>query len=202
MVAATGAEPVPHASLLPDESEGRERWPEDPIAGMALFSPTFVAWGGYEDDMADEIAAMRASPAAEAFAARFAGWLSLGPLPDGVEVHPSVPQLAVLRHARAFVTHAGMGSTVEALWSGVPTVAIPQAVEQLANAARIAELGAGVHLPREQVTARALGDAVRHVALDPGVAARVAALRDEVRASGGAARAADAVEDALPRPGA
>lgn len=125
--------------------------------------------------------------------------VDLGPPPDGVEVHAQVPQLVVLAHADAFVTHAGMGGCAEALWFGVPTVAIPQAVDQFANADRLAELGVGVHLPAAEVTADRLREAVLAVAGDPEVAARCAALRDRVRADGGAERAADLIEAYLPR---
>ncbi len=54
-------------------------------------------------------------------------------------LHRWVPQLAVLGHASAFVTHAGMGGSSEGLWQGVPMVAVPQAVDQFGNAARLAE---------------------------------------------------------------
>src|SRR5262245_9476115 len=50
---------------------------------------------------------------------------SLAPLPDGVEAARTQPQLDVLDHADVFITHAGMGSSAESLWFGVPTVAIP-----------------------------------------------------------------------------
>ncbi|MFJ9559975.1 macrolide family glycosyltransferase [Streptomyces fuscichromogenes] len=121
----------------------------------------------------------------------------LGPLPAHFEVHAHIPQLAVLAHASVFVTHAGMGGTMEAVQYGVPMVAIPQMAEQRVNAGRIEELGLGVHLPRERVTAAALREAVLRVAEDPAVRAGVAALRAETGRSGGAPAAADLVEDAL-----
>jgi MGT family glycosyltransferase len=58
----------------------------------------------------------------------------LAPLPAHVQAARTQPQLDVLEHADVFVTHAGMGSAAESLWFGVPTVAIPQAVDQFANA--------------------------------------------------------------------
>ncbi|WP_248962144.1 macrolide family glycosyltransferase [Sphaerisporangium perillae] len=121
----------------------------------------------------------------------------LGPLPAGFEVHRSVPQLAVLAEASAFVTHAGMGGCSESLWFGVPTVAIPQAVDQFGNAAMLEALGAGRHLPADQVTAATLRSAVDAVAGSADVAARLAAIRGTVRAHGGVDRAADAVESFL-----
>jgi len=49
----------------------------------------------------------------------------------------------VLRHARAFLSHAGMNSTMEALHYGVPLVALPQMPEQAANADRVVERVSG-----------------------------------------------------------
>ncbi len=118
----------------------------------------------------------------------------LGPLPESVEVHETVPQLAILDVASAFITHAGMGGCTESLWYGVPTVAIPQAVDQFGNAAQLEALGVGKHLPADQVTAKSLREAVDEVSSSPGVAARLAALRAEIRANGGITAATDAVE--------
>lgn len=121
----------------------------------------------------------------------------LGPLPDSFEAHESVPQLAVLAAASAFITHAGMGSCTESLWFGVPTVAIPQAVDQFGNAALLESLGVGRHLPAAEVTAESLREAVDAVSSDPEVAARLATLKAESRANGGVSIAADAVESFL-----
>ncbi|MBM7809912.1 macrolide family glycosyltransferase [Saccharothrix algeriensis] len=118
----------------------------------------------------------------------------LGPLPPTVEVRPRYPQPAVLRHAAAFVTHAGMNSTMEALRAGVPLVAVPRTPEQVVNAERVEQLGLGVHLSPDGLTARALRDAVAGVVDDPAVRANLAAMRDEIAAAGGAARGADEIE--------
>jgi MGT family glycosyltransferase len=124
---------------------------------------------------------------------------ALGPVPANVQVHRQVPQLAVLRHARVFVTHAGMGGTMEGLHFEVPLVAIPQMAEQRANADRIAELGLGTVLPPEAVTADTLWSAVEGVAADERVRERLAWMRGEMTAAGGAPAAADAVERILGR---
>lgn len=110
-----------------------------------------------------------------------------------VRVRPSVPQLAVLRRASVAVTHAGMGSVLEALHAGVPLVAVPQVPEQAITARRLAALGAAVHLDRDGVDAASLRSAVEHVATDPGVRRAVARLRHAVLAAGGAPAAARAV---------
>ncbi len=119
---------------------------------------------------------------------------SLGPLPSSVEVYESVPQLAVLEAASAFITHAGMGGATEALWFGVPTVAIPQAADQFGNAAQLEALGVGRHLPASSVTASSLREAVDEVTSSAAVASRLAELKAEIRGHGGVSFAADAVE--------
>ncbi|WP_410615810.1 macrolide family glycosyltransferase [Amycolatopsis sp. lyj-109] len=121
----------------------------------------------------------------------------LGPLPSSVEVHESVPQLAVLEAASAFITHAGMGGATEALWFGVPTVAIPQAADQFGNAAQLAALGVGRHLPAESVTVSSLREAVDEVSSSASVASRLAELKAEIRGHGGVSVAADAVESCM-----
>ncbi|WP_181775460.1 macrolide family glycosyltransferase [Amycolatopsis pittospori] len=121
----------------------------------------------------------------------------LGPLPEHIEVHPFVPQLAVLEAASAFITHAGMGGSTESLWYGVPTVAIPLATDGFGNAAKLAELGVGEELAASDVTASTLRAAVERVASSPSVAARLAEVRAETRGNGGIERAADAVESFL-----
>jgi MGT family glycosyltransferase len=119
---------------------------------------------------------------------------ALGPIPGNVDVRPWFPQPAVLRHARAFVSHAGMGSTMEALYYGVPLVCVPQMVEQEMNAGRVAELGLGVRLDPEQLTAGDLRAAVDAVTADAAMRAALDRMRAATRNAGGAVAAADAIE--------
>ena len=121
----------------------------------------------------------------------------LGDLPANFDVRRHVPQLEVLAHADAFLTHAGMNSTMEALHSSVPMVAIPQMNEQRANALRVEELGLGSHLPKEETNARKLREAVDAVAGDQAVRERVRAMGERMRKVDGRALAADAVEKCL-----
>jgi MGT family glycosyltransferase len=66
---------------------------------------------------------------------------------------PFVPQLEMLQRASMFVTHGGMNSTMEALYYGVPMVVLSQMMEQEMTARRIEELGLGVALDQENLTA-------------------------------------------------
>ena len=119
---------------------------------------------------------------------------ALGEVPANVEIHQHVPQLVVLRHAEVFVSHCGMGSTLESLHAGVPLVGVPQMPEQAANATRAEQLGCGRALDTSAVTAEELRRVVEEVAVDESVRAALAEMRDHVRACGGAAEGADALE--------
>jgi demethyllactenocin mycarosyltransferase len=121
-------------------------------------------------------------------------------VPAHIDVRRRVPQLRVLSEADLFVTHAGMGSVMEALSFGVPMVTVPQMTEQRANAERVAELGAGVVLHRDRVTAETLGAAARAVLGDPRFAERAGELRGHVERSGGAPAAVDLIESLLAGP--
>ncbi|MFE1772638.1 macrolide family glycosyltransferase [Streptomyces sp. NPDC059008] len=118
-------------------------------------------------------------------------------LPANIEVRSWVPQLAVLEQADAFVTHAGMGGSGEGLYTGVPMIAVPQGAEQFINADRLVELGVARRIDTADATAEALRTALVELTADPAVAARSAELRAEVRAQGGARRAADLIEERL-----
>ncbi|MFR9729812.1 macrolide family glycosyltransferase [Saccharopolyspora sp. MS10] len=120
----------------------------------------------------------------------------LGEIPANFDVRASLPQPGVLRRATAFLTHNGMGSTMEALAYGVPMIGLPQMLEQAANADRVAELGLGRRLTDDEVTPQGLLAAVEEVAADEGVRANLAAIRAELETAGGAAAGAEVIVDA------
>jgi MGT family glycosyltransferase len=119
----------------------------------------------------------------------------LGVAPDWVRLRESVPQPAVLRLANAFVTHAGMGSCTEGLWYGVPMVALPQAVDQPANAAQLEAIGVGRQLRADSPSASEIREAIPGIAADPQVRLRLNEIRDDLHRIGGPGHAPDAVED-------
>lgn len=125
---------------------------------------------------------------------------SLGPLPPTIEVRSWFPQPAVLRHAAAFVTHAGMGSTMEALYYGVPLVTFPQMPEQVVNVDRVQDLGLGQRLDPDTLTADTLRTAVGQVTSSSEVRANLDRMRTAARSGGGAPRGAAAIEEHLSKP--
>jgi len=126
---------------------------------------------------------------------------TLGPVPENFLVRARVPQLEVLQRAQVFITHGGMGSTMEGVWFGVPLVVVPQMPEQALSATRIEELGGGVHLPPENATPDALRRAVEKVSEEPGYKQRILELQAAAREAGGAQRAAEALREYAARKG-
>jgi UDP:flavonoid glycosyltransferase YjiC (YdhE family) len=115
-----------------------------------------------------------------------------------------VPQLAILERAHIFLTHAGLNSMHESLWSGVPMVAVPQQFEQLRNAQAMAAAGAGIVIDAEAwgkpASAAALRAAVDE--LEAGhqrYADAAAMLGRSLREGGGYVEAANRIEQAATR---
>lgn len=121
----------------------------------------------------------------------------LVPIPGNIDIRPSFPQLEVLRHAAAFLSHTGMNSTMEALYFAVPLVAFPLQPEQEANARRIQDLGLGRRLLQEGLTPELIRQTVIEVSGDQVIRDNLEAMSKRVRGSGGARAAADAIEDYL-----
>jgi MGT family glycosyltransferase len=120
----------------------------------------------------------------------------LGEVPDNVEVHTWVPQLSVLRQADAFVTHAGMGGSSEGLHTGVPMIAVPQAVDQFDNADRLVELGVARRIDTGEASAERLRTALLELTAAPETARRLADISARLQA-GGTSYAADLIEAEL-----
>ena len=80
------------------------------------------------------------------------------------------------------VGHGGSGSTLAALAAGVPQALVPLFVDGPVNAARVAELGAGVALDGADAVAGELAAAVAAVLGDPAHRAAARAVADEIAA--------------------
>jgi len=104
----------------------------------------------------------------------------LGALPEGVSAHAHVDQLAVLRRADLFVTHAGFNGVQEGLAAGVPLLMCPITFEQELNAQIVAERGAG--LICADSSARSVAEGARLLLDDPSYRAAAQRLARELRA--------------------
>ncbi|MDN3287003.1 macrolide-inactivating glycosyltransferase [Streptomyces thermocarboxydus] len=122
----------------------------------------------------------------------------LGDVPPNVEVRSWMPQLAILKQADLFVTHAGAGGSQEGLATATPMIAVPQAVDQFGNADMLQALGVARHLPTQEATPEALRTAALALVDDPEVARRLKDVQAEMAKEGGTKRAADLIEAELP----
>ncbi len=117
-----------------------------------------------------------------------------GPTPGNFIVCQSVPQLEILQRATLFITHAGMNSTNEALFYGVPLLAILQATDQHYIARRIEQSGAGIRLSRTQVTASRLRNSADEIRMNANYAQASARIGASLRQAGGFRAALQAIQ--------
>ncbi|MFC0543011.1 macrolide family glycosyltransferase [Kutzneria chonburiensis] len=124
----------------------------------------------------------------------------LGEIPANFDVRPFFPQPEVLRHADVFLSHSGMGSTMEAIMRQVPIVSYPQIPEQSANGRRVQELGLGRLLDiSRDVDPDELRRVVEEVLADKEIPVNLAAMAAHVAAAGGPSAGADAIEQLMAR---
>jgi UDP:flavonoid glycosyltransferase YjiC (YdhE family) len=107
--------------------------------------------------------------------------------PRNVKVVPVADHDELLPGCDAVVTHGGLGTVLRALAHGVPLLMLPLGRDQYINAARAAELGAGIQLehdappPRIRRTLEHLISAPQFRAAAAAIAARLAADEPDLR---------------------
>src|SRR6266511_3672212 len=102
--------------------------------------------------------------------------------PANVTFLGRVPHDELLDACTAVVTHAGWGTVSRALVRGLPLVLVPISGDQPYIAARCADLGLGIALAAESVTAAGIRDAVRAVIEEPRYRKAALELAAELRA--------------------
>ncbi|ETI67408.1 macrolide family glycosyltransferase [Neobacillus vireti] len=117
----------------------------------------------------------------------------LGEIPKNFIVKNYVPQTEVLKYTKLFITHGGMNSVHEGLYYGVPLIVIPQSADQPVIAGQVANIGAGIQLQMENLTANQLSEAAEHVLGQPSFHKAVANIRDSFQKSGGFKRAVNEI---------
>lgn len=117
----------------------------------------------------------------------------LGEIPKNFIVKNYVPQTEVLKYTRLFITHGGMNSTNEGLYYGIPLIVIPQSADQPVIAQQVANLGAGIKLQMQGLTASQLRETVEHVLRYPSFHKAVANIRESFQKSGGYQQAVDEI---------
>jgi UDP:flavonoid glycosyltransferase YjiC (YdhE family) len=113
---------------------------------------------------------------------------------EHVLVREYVPQLALLPHLDAVVTHGGHNTVCEALAFALPLVVAPIRDDQPIVARQVVSAGAGVRVRFGRAHVPELRAAVTDVLYRPELRAGAARVRESFAAAGGAAVAADRLE--------
>lgn len=104
------------------------------------------------------------------------------PAPPNTRVVSYVPLHALLPTCAVIVSHAGAGTTANALRCGVPQVLAPSDFDTPVRAARLAELGAAVTVGFDSLDGAEVRDAVLRILADDSFAAAARRLRRQVLA--------------------
>ncbi len=147
-------------------------------AGRRFLTEAIDALGG----MADQLQAVVVGPADL-------------PAPENVLVRDFVPQLALLPHLHAVVSHAGHNTVCESLAHGVPLVVAPIRDDQPTVAQQVSDAGAAIRVKFGRVRAPELAAVVAAVVDDPSYGAAARRLKASFDSAGGAPAAAAALEE-------
>lgn len=114
--------------------------------------------------------------------------------PANLLVRERVPQLALLPHLDAVVSHGGHNTVCETLAHGLPLVVAPIRDDQPVVADQVVRAGAGLRVRFGRVRAPELRAAVRSVLDEPAYRAAAGSVRQSFEAAGGAPAAARRLE--------
>jgi MGT family glycosyltransferase len=115
--------------------------------------------------------------------------------PRNFMVRTRIPQLTVLPHVQAVVCHAGQNTVAESLFHGLPLVVLPIKDDQTVIAQQVVEAGAGLRLRFGRTSPAELRRAVDLVLEDLMYRRSAERIRASFIAAGGAARAAQLLEE-------
>lgn len=126
--------------------------------------------------------------------------------PDGIVdcsapnvlVVPRVPQLALMPHLGAVVSHAGHNTVCEALAHAVPLVVAPIRDDQPAIAEQVVNAEAGVRVKFRRATPDDLRAAIHQALTDPSLKAGAHQVQQSFQSAGGPTAAATHLEHLLP----
>ena len=116
------------------------------------------------------------------------GWggLQKANIPDSIFMIDSIPHSWLFPRVSAVVHHGGASTTAAGLKAGVPSVIIPFFGDQPFWGQRIADLGVGSKpIPRKQLTAGRLANAIQEVVTNEDIRQRAAKLGKKIQTENG-----------------
>lgn len=87
----------------------------------------------------------------------------LGEVPDHIRIETFSNQAAILKDAALFITHGGMASVHEAVYTSTPMIVIPAIPEQVATAESVETLGIGIQLQPGSITGELLHSSIKAI---------------------------------------
>lgn len=91
------------------------------------------------------------------------------PVPENVVLRKWLPQQDILGHPniRLFISHAGLLSTQQSIYHGVPTIYFPFYFDQMTNAKGVHEKNAGIKMDIWTFTEEELESAINAILTEP-----------------------------------
>ncbi|MEU1884046.1 activator-dependent family glycosyltransferase [Micromonospora sp. WMMD987] len=148
------------------------------------------------DQLFEAVAGLDAEIVATFDAGQLAGTTRL---PDNVRATDFVPLQALLPTCSAVVHHGGVGTWSTAAVCGVPQLVVAGMWDNVYRARRLAELGAGIFLPPDELTPAALRDGLDQLLTKPSFREESHLLRTEIEAEPSPAAAVPAIEELTAR---
>jgi UDP:flavonoid glycosyltransferase YjiC (YdhE family) len=121
-------------------------------------------------------------------------------LPPSVMHVPYAPFSELLPRCAALVHHGGIGTTAQALASGIPQLVVPFAHDQFDNADRVGRLGCGDQIAQSLYRTMFIAKALRQLIGDPTVAANCRAIAQRIAESNPVDAACDHIEELASQP--
>jgi MGT family glycosyltransferase len=117
--------------------------------------------------------------------------------PDHILIRQFVPQLDLLPHLHAVVSHAGHNTVCETLAHGIPLIVAPIRDDQPVIAGQVTDAGAGIRVHFGRVSTTQLRNAITTVLDNPSYRTAARRIQNSFTAAGGATTAADHLEKLL-----
>ena len=152
--------------------------------------PVYIGFGSMSNRNPEQTAdlVIQALALANQRAILLSGWngLQKNNVPDSIYMIDAIPHSWLFPRVSAVVHHGGASTVAAGLRAGVPSIVIPFFGDQPFWGQRIADLGVGTKpIPRKQLTAEKLANAVREVITNQEMRQRAEKLGRQIQAENG-----------------